>query len=157
MKTTIKLIALVAFALVTRFATAQELPANIDAALKADNATQLAALVAKDNINNCYQIGDWQYSLLAQTIRSKAKKCFDYLIAQGADVNKACDGYVPPLFHAAKYGSLEMVKILVAKGAKIDYTYQGDYTPADGKTPVTYAEENNQKEIAEYLRSLKKN
>ncbi|MFD2871924.1 ankyrin repeat domain-containing protein [Mucilaginibacter ximonensis] len=137
-------------------ANAQEVPTNITAALKADDATELAKLVTKDNINNCYQIGDWQYSLLAQTIRSKAKKCFDYLIAQGADVNKACDGYVPPLFHAAKYGSLEMLKILVSKGAKVDYVYAGDYSPADGKTPVTYAEDNNQKEIAKYLRSVKK-
>lgn len=132
---------------------AQEMPAEMKAALKADDAARLSALVTKDNINNCYQDGNWQYTLLAQTIRNKAKKCFDLLIEKGADVNKACEGYVPPLFHAAKYGSFEMVKLLVAKGANVHYQYNGEYEPANGETPLTYAEKNNQPEIAAYLRT----
>jgi len=136
-------------------AAAQEMPASLNEAIKTDDATKLVALVTKDNINNCYTEKGWGYSLLAQTIRANAKKCFDYLIAQGADANRACDGYVPPLMHAAKYGRLEMVKILVAKGAKTDYQYNGDYELADGETPLTYAQKNNQAEVAAYLQSLK--
>ena len=134
---------------------AQEMPAEIKAALNTDDADKFNALITKDNINNCYQDGNLQYTLLAQTIRARAKKCFDLLIEKGADVNKACEGYVPPLMHAAKYGSLEMVKILVAKGANVHYKYDGEYEPANGETPLTYAEKNNQPEIATYLKSLK--
>jgi len=134
---------------------AQELPADVKTDLKADDTTKFAAFITRDNINNCYTDGDWQYTLLAQAIRSNAKKCFDLLIEKSADVNNACEGYVPPLMHAAKYGRLDMVKILVAKGADIHYKYSGAYTPANGETPLTYAEKNNQTAVADYLRSLK--
>jgi ankyrin repeat protein len=138
-----------------RIAFAQEMPAEIKAALKADDSVKFATLVSKDSLNNCYKEGNWQYSLLSQAIRSRAGKCFNLLIARGADVNKACGGYVPPLMHAVKYGPLAMVKALVAKGADINYQYDGEYEPAEGQTPLTYAEKNNQPEIAAYLRGLK--
>jgi ankyrin len=134
---------------------AQEMPAGINDALKADDSAKLATLVTKDNVSNCYQEGSWQYSPLSQAIRHNAVKCFNLLIAMGADVNKSCSGYVPPLMHAAKYGRLEMVKILVSKGANVNYKYNGDYTPADGETPLTYAEKNKHSDVAAYLRSLK--
>jgi ankyrin repeat protein len=81
---------------------------------------------------------------------------FNLLIARGVDVNKACEGYVPRLMHAAKYGLLAIVRILVSKGANVNYQYNGEYKPASGETPATLAEKNNQPEIATYLRSLKK-
>ncbi|MBS1504895.1 MAG: ankyrin repeat domain-containing protein, partial [Bacteroidetes bacterium] len=56
----------------------------------------------------------------------------------------------------AKYGRLEMVKILVAKGADINYTYHGSYKPADGQTPATYAEKFHHQDVADYLRSVTK-
>ena len=133
---------------------AQEMPADMSAAIKADDSAKLATLITKENVSACFLEGDWQYSPLSQTVRHNAMKCFNLLIAMGADVNKACDGYVPPLMHAAKYGRLEMVKILVAKGANPNYKYSGGYTPADGETPLTYAQKNNQSAVADYLRSL---
>jgi len=136
---------------------AQDMPAEMKTALQTDDTTKIATLITKDNINNCYKEGNWSYTLLAQTIRANAKKCFDYLIAQGADVNHACEGYVPPLMHAAKYGRLDMVKVLVAKGAKVDYVYDGDYEPASGQSALTYAEANQQTAVADFLRALKKN
>ena len=126
-------------------------PTEVMAAIKNDDASALQQLITKDNVNTCY--GD--YSVLSQAVRYNAKKCFDQLIAEGADVNKSCNGYVPPLMHAAKYGHLDMVKILVSKGADINYKYSGTYQPADGETPLTYAEKNNQPAVADYLRSLK--
>lgn len=133
---------------------AQEMPSEMSAAIKADDSVKLANLITKENISTCYQEGSWQYSPLSQTVRHNAVKCFNLLIALGADVNKACGGYVPPLMHAAKYGRLEMVKILVAKGANPNYKYSGEYTPADGETPLTYAQKNNQTAIADFLRTV---
>ena len=85
--------------------------------MKADDVAALSKIITKANVNDCYG----NYSILSQTIRYKAPKCFDLIIATSADVNKVCNEYVPPLFHAAKYGSLEMVKVLVAKGADVNY------------------------------------
>lgn len=73
----------------------------------------------------------------------------------GADVNQACEGCVPPLMNAAKYGRLDTVKILVAKGAGANYTYSGAYSAAEGQTPLTYAEKFNQTAVADWLRALK--
>jgi len=151
----VKIIFVLLLAITSKITLAQEMPADIVKAIDHDDVAKLTSYVTKDNLNNCYSEGNWQYSLLSQTVRSNAKKCFDLLIEKGADVNKSCDGYVPPIMHAAKYGRLEMIKILVAKGVNINYKYSGDYTFADGETPLTYAEKNNQKEVADYLRSLK--
>jgi len=60
------------------------------------------------------------------------------------------------LMHAAKYGHLDMVKVLVAKGADINYKYDGPTEAIKGHTPLTYAEKFKQTDIADYLRSLKK-
>jgi ankyrin repeat protein len=57
--------------------------------------------------------------------------------------------------HAAKYGRLDMIKVLITKGADVNYKYSGDYTFADGETPLTYAAKNNQPAIVDYLKSLK--
>jgi hypothetical protein len=152
---TMKMVLLVSFCFLSRISFSQTLPDDINTALNADDTTKLAGFVTTSNINTCYQQDDWQYSLLAQSIRHHAKNCFDWLIQHGADVNKACNGYVPPLMHAAKYGPLEMVKTLVAKGADINYKYEGAYTPANGETPASYAEKNHQTAIADYLRSVK--
>jgi len=144
------------FAVSVNKVSAQELTTEkIIAILQKDDAIQLATLINNDNINNCYTEKGYPYSALSQTVRYNAKKCFDFLIAQGADVNKVCNGYVPPLMHAAKYGHLDMVKILVAKGANVHYQYDGDNPNIQDMTPLTYAEKFNQKEVADYLRSLK--
>jgi ankyrin repeat protein len=152
--TTARFFTLFALCAITRFASAQEMPADIRAALKADDSVKMATLLTKDNLDNCYQESNWQYSILAQTVRYNAIKCFNLVIGMGADVNKSCNGYVPPLMHAAKYGRLEMAKILVAKGADVNYKYSGDYAPAAGETPLTYAAKNGQPAVADYLRSL---
>lgn len=132
----------------------QEMPQAISEAINSDDPAALGSYVGGSNVDACYFIGGWQYSVLSQAIRKGAKKCFDFVIEQKADVNKACEGYVPPIMHAAKYGRLDMIKILVEKGAVIKFTYSGAYTPAKGETPLSYAEKYNQTEVANYLRSL---
>lgn len=153
---TIKIVITLVFVLsFSRLFAQADLP-KLSAALYTDDTVKLAAMINPGNINDCYkESSGFSYSALSEAIRFHAAKCFNWLIAKGADVNKSCDGYVPPLMHAAKYGSLEMVKALIAKGADKNYRYEGNYGPADGETPLSYAEKNNQKEIADYLRSLK--
>jgi ankyrin len=151
-----KLLLILAITFTTQHLLAQEMPAEMSAAIKADDSVKLATLLTNENVSACFQDGSWMYSPLSQAVRHNATKCFNLLITKGANVNKACDGYVPPIMHAVKYGRLEMVKILVAKGADTHYKYTGDYTPADGETPLTYAEKNKQPAVADFLRSVQK-
>lgn len=134
---------------------AQQLPSpEILSALQTDDTAKLAIEVTKDNISNCYS----GYSLLSFAVKVGSINCFNWLIKNGADVNKSCNGYVPPLMHAAEYGRLEMVKILVAKGADINYKYEGNLTSASGlskdETPVSYAIKRGHQDVADYLKSL---
>lgn len=135
----------------TGFAQEINPPKEVVDALMKDDSVKLSTFVTKDNINACYG----NYSVLSHAIRFGAIKCFNLLIGEGADVNKSCNGYVPPLMHAAKYGRLEMVKVLVAKGADVNYKYEGDYVPAQGQTPLSYAQIYNKNDVVAYLRSLK--
>lgn len=128
-----------------------DFPAYLTTIIEADDSVALDKIITKENVNECYG----NYSILSQAIRADAKKCFDLLIAKGADVNKICNGYVPPLMHAAKYGKLEMVKILIAKGANKNYVYDGDDPNIADMTPLSYAEHFKQTEVAAYLKSLK--
>lgn len=136
-------------------AGAQEMPQAISEAINSDDPAALGSYISSSNVDACYFIGDWQYTVLSQSIRKGAKKCFDFIIERKADVNKACEGYVPPIMHAAKYGRIDMIKVLVEKGANTTFTYSGSYGPAKGETPLSYAEKYNQAEVATYLRSLK--
>lgn len=135
---------------------AQALPEEIKTALMKDDTTSFNKLINKQTVNQCYHLEPWDYSLLSLAIKTKAIKCFKVLIDMGANVNIICNGYVPPLMHASKYGTLEMVKLLVTKGADFNYRYDGLFEPAKGKIAIEYAEANHQDEIAYYLRSLKK-
>jgi len=99
---------------VTQLKAQTKMPTTVAAAFKVDDAAALDKLVTKENVNDCYA----NYSLLAEAIHTDAPKCFDLLIAKGADVNKSCNGYVPPLMHALKYGHLDMVKTLVSNGGE---------------------------------------
>jgi ankyrin repeat protein len=153
---TIKITMVCVFVLLTTLLHAQDTFQNLSVALRADDTVKLAAVINQNNINDCYkETSGWSYCALSEAIRNRAPKCFDWLIDKGADVNKSCDGYVPPLMHAAKYGSLAMVKKLIAKRADKNYHYTGNYGPANGETPASYAEKCGQNEIADYLRSLK--
>src|ERR1700733_13490631 len=93
-----------AFLAITGTAAAQELGGNMKMALRRDDSAALRSLVTKENLNSCFVEKEHEYSLLSQTVRANAIKCFSLLISLGADVNRSCDGYVPPLMHAAKYG-----------------------------------------------------
>ncbi|MCC8423600.1 ankyrin repeat domain-containing protein [Mucilaginibacter sp. UR6-11] len=134
---------------------AQQMPAEMVSAIEKDDTTQLGKLISKENVNQCYGY----YSVLSQTVRANAVNCFNLVIGKGADVNLSCAGYVPPLMHAIKYGHLEMVKALVAKGANVHYRLENQIDlpgggPEKGETPLSYAVKFQRTEIEAYLRSI---
>lgn len=72
---------------------------------------------------------------------------FKKLIDLGADVNEKSNGMTPAMY-AAKFNKVEILKILVAKGAKLDAKSEKGYTVQK------YAELSNAKDILVYLEGL---
>jgi ankyrin repeat protein len=56
------------------------------------------------------------------------------LLEGGADPNRADDRGVTPLMHAARWGQLEVLRLLLARGAAMDVAH-----PACGRTAFHYA------------------
>lgn len=71
------------------------------------------------------------------------------LIAHGADVNVKAVNDLRPLHTAAARGNLESATLLLDHGADISAT------TTDGKTALTYAEEQNHPEMVEFLNHKK--
>lgn len=132
----------------------QELPGSLESALSNDDSLSLSRIVSPSNIDDCYKSNLWAYTAVSLAVRYGASNCLDLLLSFNADVNKVCDGYLPPLMFAAKYGRLAMVKKLIKAGADVSFVYHGEYTPADGLNALAYAEKFQQSEVAEYLRGL---
>lgn len=69
------------------------------------------------------------------------------LIELGQDVNKKSNGLTPAMY-AAKYNRLDVLKLLVEKGAKLDVE------SAKGMTAQKYAEASNAKDALAYIKGL---
>ena len=72
------------------------------------------------------------------------KKFIEY----GVDVNEMTNGKTP-LMYAARYNELEIVKLLLEKGAKTNIKDSNHFTALD------YARISNANEVFEYLKNLK--
>jgi ankyrin repeat protein len=84
---------------------------------------------------------------LADAARHGQKDVAELLLANKADVNAKDDiGGLTPLHKAAWEGHKDVVKLLVANGADVNAKDKS------GGTPMTYAEQNGQDEVAEFLR-----
>ncbi|WP_074408371.1 MULTISPECIES: ankyrin repeat domain-containing protein [Aquimarina] len=71
------------------------------------------------------------------------------MVELGSEVNKFSEG-MTPLMYAARYNRLEIIKLLVANGAKINIKN------AKGYNAIKYAELSGAKEAAVLLLELKK-
>jgi uncharacterized protein len=133
------------------FACAQSLSSKLKDAYKTDDTKALTEAMQSEkmNINSCIILEERQYSLLDLSIKSDAKKIFDFLITQKQDLNKICEDKTA-MMHAAKNGRLEMVKKLLSAGANINT--QNNH----GKTALDYAAKYGHTEIEAYIKSIKK-
>ena len=73
------------------------------------------------------------------------KKFIEY----GTNVNEKLNG-MTPLMYAARYNNVEMIKMLLEKGADISIK------DSHGNTAIKHAEAPNAKEAIAYLKSVKK-
>lgn len=99
----------------------------------------------KDSYNKCFEVKESSYNLLAISIKMDNLQLFDFLLKNGADVDKICDNKTPLMF-AAKYGKEDFANKLLAKGADKKLTNNKGYTAKD------YAEKGNFTTIIELLK-----
>lgn len=74
-----------------------------------------------------------------------AKKIIEY----GGDVNQSFNG-MTPLMVAARYNNVEMIKVLLSKGANFNTKDE------KGNTALKHAELSNAKEAVDFLKAYKK-
>lgn len=115
-----------------------------DIAIVTDDLRQLQLLMVPDSINNCGNT----YTALSLAIKARSFQCFEWLLSKGADVNKACGKGKAPIFVAAKFGTLDMLKALEKHGADMKATYKG-------KTLMEYAKEEENTYFIKYLEGKK--
>lgn len=82
---------------------------------------------------------------ISKSDNGTAKKIIEY----GADVNETFNG-MTPLMIASRYNNVEMIKILLEKGADISAKDER------GNTALKYAELSNAKDALEFLKASKK-
>lgn len=116
-------------------------------ALASDDTVAFKKLITKDTKNACLSLGNSSYNLLALTIKTGATNCFNSLLEQKPNLEKACANKTP-LMYAVKYGELNMVKALIKAGAN------PKTTTSSGRTALDYAKKYKKEEIATYLESL---
>lgn len=123
----------------------QELSTDLKFMLKNDEPREFSTYVKKNDLNKCFKIKEEPYSLLALSIKLESKKVFERLIEEKADLNLACDEKTPLMF-AAKYGKVDLAKILLKNGA------DKNLKTSKGLTALDYAKKYEQKELVEILK-----
>src|SRR5467141_1483274 len=121
------------------------------------------------------------FALVALTAFLGQKETTEYLIGKGADVNAVArntTGFTA-LTGAVANNHTEITKLLVKRGAQVNYRYEGGFSPLmgasengnvelvnfflangadpnaktkDGKTPMSFAKEKNHAEVVEILK-----
>jgi uncharacterized protein len=86
------------------------------------------------------------YTALTGAVAMGRTEMVAWLLSCGANANHRYGPGYSPLHEAAANGRLEMIRLLVEAGA------DPAAVTADGKTPLTFAEEREHSDVAEFLR-----
>jgi len=99
------------------------------------------------------QGGPFGGNALSEAVNKKNLEIIEYLLSLNIEIITS-DSRKNPLFTAIYRGNLDIVKILINHGVNYKVAYTGDY--AQNLDAEAFALERGEKEIANYLHSLKK-
>ena len=123
---------------------AQQITPEIKMMFKNDDISNFDKIINKENINKCYPIEEFSYSLLALSIKMNKPNVFKKLINEKANLDLICDDKTP-LMYTVKYGNLDFAKLLLENGANKRATSN------KGNTALDYAKKYDQKELIKIL------
>ena len=123
---------------------AQQITPEIKMMLKNDDISNFDKIINKENINKCYPIEEFSYSLLALSIKMNKPNVFKKLINEKANLDLICDDKTP-LMYTVKYGNLDFAKLLLENGANKKAISN------KGNTALDYAKKYDQKELIKIL------
>ena len=123
---------------------AQQITPEIKMMFKNDDISNFEKNINKKNINKCYPIEEFSYSLLALSIKMNKPNVFKKLINEKANLDLICDDKTP-LMYTVKYGNLDFAKLLLENGANKKAISN------KGNTALDYAKKYDQKELIKIL------
>ena len=123
---------------------AQQITPEIKMMFKNDDISNFDKIINKENINKCYPIEEFSYSLLALSIKMNKPNVFKKLINEKANLDLICDDKTP-LMYTVKYGNLDSAKLLLENGANKKAISN------KGNTALDYAKKYDQKELIKIL------
>ena len=123
---------------------AQQITPEIKMMLKNDDISNFDKIINKENINKCYPIEEFSYSLLVLSIKMNKPNVFKKLINEKANLDLICDDKTP-LMYTVKYGNLDFAKLLLENGANKKAISN------KGNTALDYAKKYDQKELIKIL------
>lgn len=124
---------------------AQGLPPSFERTLDSDNPEALR-LSELGDIDNCFDYGSSNYTLLSLSAKFGAIHVMERLIGAGADLEAVCTGKTA-LLYAVKYGQYEQVQLLIESGANLEFENKG-------RDAFAYAKRYEQKDIYKYLKKV---
>ena len=122
----------------------QQITPEIKMMFKNDDISNFDKIINKENINKCYPIEEFSYSLLALSIKMNKPNVFKKLINEKANLDLICDDKTP-LMYTVKYGNLDFAKLLLENGANKKAISN------KGNTALDYAKKYDQKELIKIL------
>ncbi|MGB8811096.1 MAG: ankyrin repeat domain-containing protein [Acinetobacter calcoaceticus] len=99
------------------------------------------------------QGGPFGGNALSEAVNKQNVEIIEYLLSLNIEIITS-DSIKNPLFTAIYRGNIDIVKILINHGVNYKVAYTGDY--AQNLDAEAFALERGEKEIANYLHSLKK-
>lgn len=107
-------------------------------AIQSDNIQKFKAAFPAADFDKCLNVKDQTYTMLSYSGINNKKTISNFLLANKADVNKACNG-LTPLMNAAIHGNADMAKMLLSKGADKNAKDQNGLTAKDHAVKNNFA------------------
>ncbi|KQS94265.1 ankyrin repeat domain-containing protein [Chryseobacterium sp. Leaf394] len=145
MKNIISTFLSLAFIVISVSVNAQQITKEQQKRFQTGNVEQFKNAFPTDSYNKCFYVKGESFTPLAFSTRHSKTEIFNYLLANGADVNLACNGNTP-LMEAAKFDAPELAKLLLKKGA------DKNAKDAEGLTAKDYAVKYKRTEILKLLK-----